>query len=147
VSCVYVAQKNENGGTKMEFTGMTARPSEMEAYIDIDGSQQQRAKILTLTAFVAVTAEDFDEMPEGAVLVTRMTAPEYVRAMKRAAAIITQEGGVLCHAAIVSREFGIPCVVGLHDPDNLDQNLMANVKTGDVLTINPAVPMGKVKIN
>jgi len=118
----------------MEFTGMTARPSN-------DG------EILTLTAFVAVTAEDFDEMPDGAVLVTRMTAPEYVRAMKRAAAIITQEGGVLCHAAIVSREFGIPCVVGLHDPDNLDQNLMANVKTGDVLTINPAVPMGKVKIN
>jgi len=129
-----VAQRNEYGGKKMEFTGMTARPSN-------DG------EILTLTAFVAVTAEDFDEMPDGAVLVTRMTAPEYVRAMKRAAAIITQEGGVLCHAAIVSREFGIPCVVGLHDPDNLDQNLMANVKTGDVLTINPAVPMGKVKIN
>jgi phosphoenolpyruvate synthase/pyruvate phosphate dikinase len=129
-----MASRNEYGGTKMEFTGMTARPSN-------DG------EILTLTAFVAVTAEDFDEMPDGAVLVTRMTAPEYVRAMKRAAAIITQEGGVLCHAAIVSREFGIPCVVGLHDPDNLDQNLMANVHTGDVLTINPAVPMGKVKIN
>ena len=41
-----------------------------------------------------------------------MTTPDYVPAMKRAAGIVTDEGGRLCHAAIVSRELGVPCVVG-----------------------------------
>jgi pyruvate, water dikinase len=46
------------------------------------------------------------------LLVTGMTSPEYVSAMKKAAAIITDEGGITCHAAIISRELGIPCVIG-----------------------------------
>lgn len=48
---------------------------------------------------------------KGEVLVTTMTTPDFVPAMRKAAAIITDEGGILCHAAIVSREFGIPCVI------------------------------------
>ncbi|HEU5105584.1 MAG TPA: phosphoenolpyruvate synthase [Solirubrobacterales bacterium] len=49
---------------------------------------------------------------EGEVLVTRMTAPDWVPLMRRAAAIVTDSGGMTCHAAIVSRELGIPCLVG-----------------------------------
>ena len=49
---------------------------------------------------------------EGDVLVTEMTTPDYVPAMKRAAAIVTDQGGRTAHAAIISRELGIPCVVG-----------------------------------
>jgi pyruvate,water dikinase len=49
---------------------------------------------------------------DGATLVTRMTAPDWVPLMRRAAAIVTDSGGMTCHAAIVSRELGIPCVVG-----------------------------------
>ena len=49
---------------------------------------------------------------KGFVLVTTMTTPELVPLMKRAAAVITDEGGITCHAAIVSRELGIPCIVG-----------------------------------
>ena len=41
-----------------------------------------------------------------------MTTPDYVLVMKKVAAIVTDEGGVTCHAAIVSREFNIPCIVG-----------------------------------
>jgi pyruvate, water dikinase len=52
---------------------------------------------------------------DGAVLVTRMTAPDWVPLMRRAAAIATDSGGMTCHAAIVSRELGIPCVVGTQD--------------------------------
>ncbi len=48
----------------------------------------------------------------GEVLVSTMTTPDMVPAMARAAAIVTDEGGMTCHAAIVSRELGIPCVVG-----------------------------------
>ena len=41
-----------------------------------------------------------------------MTRPEFVPIMKKAAAIVTDEGGITCHAAIISRELGVPCVVG-----------------------------------
>ena len=51
-------------------------------------------------------------MQKGDVLVTEMTNPDYVPFMKIAGAIVTDKGGVTCHAAIVSRELGIPCVVG-----------------------------------
>lgn len=45
-------------------------------------------------------------------MVCVMTLPDYVSAMKLAKAIITDEGGITCHAAIISRELGIPCIVG-----------------------------------
>ncbi|PIX99366.1 phosphoenolpyruvate synthase [bacterium (Candidatus Howlettbacteria) CG_4_10_14_3_um_filter_37_10] len=55
---------------------------------------------------------EIDKILEGDVLVTEMTTPDYVPAMKRASGIVTDAGGRTCHAAIVSRELGIPCVVG-----------------------------------
>ena len=51
-------------------------------------------------------------MRKGDVLVATMTKPDCVGAMKKAAAIITDEGGITCHAAIVARELGIPCIIG-----------------------------------
>jgi pyruvate,water dikinase len=59
--------------------------------------------------------EDADGLEEGEVLVTHMTAPDWVPLMRRAAAIVTDSGGMTCHAAIVSRELGIPAVVGTAD--------------------------------
>jgi pyruvate, water dikinase len=56
--------------------------------------------------------DDADTLEAGEVLVTHMTAPDWVPLMRRAAAIVTDSGGMTCHAAIVSRELGIPCVVG-----------------------------------
>jgi len=56
--------------------------------------------------------KNIDKMQEGEVLVTTMTSPDFVLAMKKAAAIITDEGGITCHAAIVARELGIPCIIG-----------------------------------
>jgi pyruvate,water dikinase len=56
---------------------------------------------------------DIDIVKSGDVLVAEMTTPDFVPAMKRASAIITERGGRTCHAAIVSRELGIPCVVGV----------------------------------
>ena len=58
------------------------------------------------------------------ILVSPMTRPDFVPAMKIAGAVVTDEGGVICYAAIISRELGIPCIVGtkiatkvLHDGD------------------------------
>jgi phosphohistidine swiveling domain-containing protein len=49
---------------------------------------------------------------KGNILVTSMTRPEFVPLMRKASAIITDEGGLTCHAAIISRELGIPCIIG-----------------------------------
>jgi pyruvate,water dikinase len=56
-----------------------------------------------------------DRLLPGDVLVARMTEPDWTPLMKRAAAIVTDEGGMTAHAAIVSRELGIPCIVGTQD--------------------------------
>ncbi len=56
--------------------------------------------------------DEIDKVGQGEVLVTEKTNPDFVPAMKRAAAIVTDTGGQTSHAAIVSRELGIPCVVG-----------------------------------
>ena len=55
---------------------------------------------------------EIDRVEKGDVLVTDMTTPDFVPAMKKAVAIVTNSGGMTCHAAIVSREMGIPCIVG-----------------------------------
>lgn len=59
--------------------------------------------------------KEIGKVEKGDVLVAPMTSPDYVPAMKKAAAIVTDEGGQTSHAAIVSRELGIPCVVGTKD--------------------------------
>ncbi|MFG6114859.1 phosphoenolpyruvate synthase [Halobacillus sp. MO56] len=55
---------------------------------------------------------EISKVEDGDILVTIMTNPDMMPAMKKAAAVVTNEGGRTCHAAIVSREFGIPCIVG-----------------------------------
>ncbi|HVU59980.1 MAG TPA: phosphoenolpyruvate synthase [Candidatus Saccharimonadales bacterium] len=59
-----------------------------------------------------MSVRDIGRFKAGDVLITRMTDPDWVPIMKLASAIVTDEGGRTCHAAIVSRELGIPCVVG-----------------------------------
>ncbi|MDO8582224.1 MAG: PEP-utilizing enzyme [bacterium] len=56
--------------------------------------------------------EDVPKLRRGEILVTMMTSPEYIPAMNKAAAFVTDEGGVLCHAAIIAREMKKPCVIG-----------------------------------
>jgi pyruvate,water dikinase len=63
-------------------------------------------------AHVIMGVEGINSFLEGEILVTQMTAPDWVPAMRKAKAIVTNSGGMTCHAAIVSRELGIPCIVG-----------------------------------
>jgi len=69
------------------------------------GKARGRVKII-------LSAKDLAKMTAGDVLVAIATNPDVVPAMKKAAAIVTEQGGVTCHAAIVSRELGVPCVIG-----------------------------------
>lgn len=70
-----------------------------------------------------------DTFNAGEILVTSMTRPEFVPLMKRAVAVLCDEGGLLSHAAIVSRELGIPCIVGL-------KNAMVTLKNGDQVKVD-----------
>lgn len=63
-------------------------------------------------AHVILDPAQIAEFKDGEILVTTMTAPDWVPAMKKAKAIVTDAGGMTCHASIVSRELGIPCIVG-----------------------------------
>jgi len=80
-------------------------------------------------------AEEMDKLKTGEVLVTSMTTPDMVPAMSQAAAIVTDEGGMTCHAAIVSRELGVPCVVGTREATKLiadGEEVTVDGKTGSV---------------
>ncbi|MBQ6345383.1 MAG: phosphoenolpyruvate synthase [Methanobrevibacter sp.] len=64
---------------------------------------------------IVLDIDELDKIEDGDVMVTTMTTPDMVPAMRRASGIVTDEGGVTCHASIISRELGIPCVVGTGD--------------------------------
>jgi len=73
------------------------------------------------------------EIKKGDILVTKMTNPDWVPYMRLAGAIITDEGGMTCHAAIVSRELGIPCIVGAREATKLmkkDQTYTVDARSG-----------------
>ncbi len=73
------------------------------------------SKVGSGPAMVIHGAREIGRFDQGCVLVTDMTDPDWEPIMKRAAAIVTNRGGRTCHAAIVSRELGIPCVIGTGD--------------------------------
>ena len=64
------------------------------------------------TVRIVHSNSDLKKVKSGEILVTEMTNPDYVPAMKIAGAVITDEGGMTCHAAIASRELKVPCIVG-----------------------------------
>ncbi len=78
---------------------------------------------------VILSEDEISKVEEGDILVTTMTTPDMVPAMKRAAAIVTDEGGMTCHAAIVSRELGVPAVVGTKEATRV-------LKDGMIVTVD-----------
>jgi phosphohistidine swiveling domain-containing protein len=69
-------------------------------------------KPITGKVFLIKEVRDIKKFPSNRILVTSMTAPEYITAIRKAKAIVTDTGGLTCHAAIVSRELKVPCIVG-----------------------------------
>lgn len=87
------------------------------------------AKIGSGVANRIMSIKDIAKFKKGQVLVTDMTDPDWEPIMKIASAIVTDKGGRTCHAAIVSRELGIPCVVGT-------ENGSTTIKPGDKVTVD-----------
>ncbi|MCJ7793185.1 MAG: phosphoenolpyruvate synthase [Candidatus Marinimicrobia bacterium] len=75
------------------------------------------------------SAKEINQVQAGEVLVTAMTSPDFVPAMKKAVAIVTDKGGQTSHAAIVSRELGVPCVVGTKKATQI-------LHQGQIITVN-----------
>jgi pyruvate, water dikinase len=82
-------------------------------------------------ARVIRSAGDLEQLQSGEVLVTEMTDPDWEPVMKRASAVVTDRGGRTCHAAIVSRELGLPAIVGTGAGT-------ATIKSGDEITVSCA---------
>jgi pyruvate,water dikinase len=80
---------------------------------------------------VLQSADQGDRLLPGEILVAPMTSPDWVPTMRRAGALVTDGGGVTCHAAIVSRELGVPCVVGA-------RNATRVLRDGEVVTVDGA---------
>ncbi len=104
--------EGESGGGAMLMKGLGASPG-----------------IVSGAARVVRKLDQLDKVVEGDVIVTEMTTPDMVPAMKRAAGIITDEGGMTSHAAIVSRELGVPAVVGTGEASK-------TLSDGQVITID-----------
>ncbi|MFC1723488.1 PEP-utilizing enzyme [Nanoarchaeota archaeon] len=81
---------------------------------------------------VVHSMSELDKVEEGDILVTVMTKPEFVPAMKKAAGFVTDEGGITCHAAILAREMKKPCVIGTN-------NATKELKDGDVVEVDEGV--------
>ena len=70
-------------------------------------------------AKIVLNQKEFNKMEKGDILVVINTSPDFVPIMKKASAIIADEGGLTSHTSVVSREFGIPCIVGIHNITNM----------------------------
>lgn len=108
-SLLFPSQKKD---TKGDLRGLAASVGRVVGQVKVVHSVKEVAKV-----------------KKGDILVAVMTRPDYIAAMRKAAAIVTNEGGLTCHAAIVSRELGIPCVIGTRIATHV-------LNDGDVVEVN-----------
>ncbi|MGQ0542208.1 MAG: phosphoenolpyruvate synthase [Blastocatellia bacterium] len=117
------AQKSENYIETYELVGGHGAP--------LSSGVAVGQKIGSGTAHVMLDASKLNTFKQGEILVTTMTDPAWEPIMKRASAIVTERGGRTCHSAIISRELGIPCIVGTGDATE-------KVRNGTEITVSCA---------
>jgi pyruvate,water dikinase len=113
-------------GNKKEAKGMSGQKKEAKIILQGQGAAPGTAagKVVIIR-----DVKDTGAVKGGDILVTRMTNPDMVPAMRKVAAIVTDEGGMTCHAAIVSRELGTPAVVGTKTATQV-------LKNGQIITVD-----------
>lgn len=109
----------------------TLKEIEEKENIDIKGVKGFSAcnGIVKGYAIIVNNIDDIDNVKERDILITHMTTTNYVPVLSKVSAIVTDEGGISCHAAIISREFNIPCIIGTRIATKA-------FKTGDYLEVN-----------
>lgn len=139
-----------DGRKKVTLTGEKARKKILifqnkhkKRLSDLSGTIANRGKIIGLARILDQGYEHkklsrfLGEMKKGEILIAETTSPEIITACKKAAAIITNQGGLMSHAAIISRELDIPCIVGV-------EGATTELKDGDLIEVD--AEKGVVKI-
>jgi pyruvate,water dikinase len=129
------AEQAAKGGVKMETKSASSAKQILRGLAASPGSASGPVRIIA-------SPKETGKMQVGEVLVTDMTTPDFVPAMKKAVAIVTNAGGMTAHAAIVSREMGIPCIVG-------SKTATTVLKDGMIVTVDANVGIvyeGKVDL-
>ncbi|MBW2978033.1 hypothetical protein KY331_04265 [Candidatus Woesearchaeota archaeon] len=138
---VYVLVSDGKVNTYSGDEAIKLRKKELEANIEkvvnIGGTSASTGIVRGKVKVCPGIKEALKKIEEGDILVCGMTMPDYVPVMKKAAAIVTDEGGITCHAAIVSRELGKPCITGT-------QIATSVLKDGDLVEVD--ADHGVVKI-
>lgn len=104
--------KNKIAQSKVELKGVIASPGKVRGHV----------KIIKKT-------HEMKDFRHGEILVTNQTTPEFVSIMKKAAAIITEQGGITSHAAVISRELKIPCIIGI-------KNATKDLINGEIIEVD-----------
>jgi pyruvate, water dikinase len=136
---VYIVQSR--AVTTFKPKSSQQQPTELEEGKVLVKGETASAGVYTGKVKIIKDASELDKIEKGDILVTRMTTPDMVPAMQKAGAIVTNEGGMTCHAAIVSREMGTPCIVGT-------EIATKTLQTGQLVTVNAShgvVYEGEVK--
>lgn len=157
---VGIAKKRESGWAVLMLEGKTEVISGMRDVVEaiekysiipvplinqqdiITGRTAQQGSV-TGTAKIIYNIDELSKIENGDILVTKMTTPDFVVAMRKCSGIVTDEGGVTCHAAIVSRELGVPCVVGTKTATTRIQDgyvVELNATRGFVRVIRKSIP-------
>ncbi|QQR79244.1 MAG: hypothetical protein IPJ68_03245 [Candidatus Moraniibacteriota bacterium] len=132
--CLYLA--NPDHSYEVEYCDFPDAIAQFDAWTkhqvhdssELKGQTACRGRVQGIVRVVSDPHDDHG-FQEGDILVTSMTRPEFVPIMKRAGAVVTNEGGITCHAAIVSRELGIPCIIGTKIATQV-------LKDGDLVEVN-----------
>lgn len=130
---IYIIQARPETIHSQKSAGDAARVYSLSEKVSQDRiittGQSIGQKIISGTARVIVSVDQLSSVQEGDIMITRMTDPDWVPVMKKAAGIVTDLGGRTCHAAIVSRELGTPAIVGTNDASQ-------KIKDGQTITID-----------
>lgn len=112
--CVFIFTRTEHavlaGAAIKGFTIRDLTGAQIDAN-ELHGVPASNGRVIGKVRLI-IRQQDFKKMKNGEILVTNNTTPEFVPLMKKAIAIVAEQGGMTTHAAIVSRELGIPCVIG-----------------------------------
>jgi|GEM_PF-386096 phosphohistidine swiveling domain-containing protein len=111
-----------------EFKRKLEKKADGEEHKEINGLCASMGKA-TGRVKICKTMKDIEKFEAGYVLVASMTRPEFVPAMKKAVGVVTDEGGITSHAAVISRELGVPCVIGARIATKI-------LRDGDLVEVN-----------
>jgi len=152
VTTLQKAEEQRGGGTERQ--GAKEAKIEIKKKAILEGTPASPG-LASGPVRIIKSAKKIGQVANGEVLVTSMTTPDFVPAMKRAVAIVTDKGGQTSHAAIVSRELGVPCVVGTQQATKILKNkqmitvhgTQGKIYPGALKTASGAAPLKVADLN